>query len=31
MVLSGLCKTVLDTLHRKFRCTPEKTVYFTGN
>ena len=29
-ILSGLCWTELDTLHRKFRRTPEKTLYFTG-
>ncbi len=30
-ILSGLCWTVLDTLHRKFRCTPEKMACYTGN
>ena len=29
-ILSGLCWTVLDTLNRKFRRTPEKTLHFTG-
>jgi hypothetical protein len=29
-ILSGLCWTVLDILHRKFRRTREKILHFTG-